>query len=373
VALAGDGSKLAFDFVVHLPDGYVTTYMVGIYDIATQTVDILRAPSPNEYHSPSFSPDDQQLVMIQFCWSPDCAAEDLGHQIALADLRGLAVTRITDGRTKVPILMDCYGCGSPVEPDFVVRALPLFTADGEAIVYGGRNRTPDLPGKLPAHVDVAPVESHALLPMRLDLASGEERPFVDFQSTLRFQFLYRWTRFGERYLVTGTNPRAPADSDRLPASLKDSRYLFTLTAEDELLAFLPEVSPVPFLPWFQQGPVAAVRPDRFYPPGGADSSSDGQRVVFVEEANDAATDELLRVLYLVERGAVNAIHLLDRTGPTPAAAMSGDGRWVSVVLTSEGGAMLLFDLQDKTLRQLPLRQHLMARLESMALKIAVQE
>ena len=54
VSLNEQGDKMVFDFYVHLGEGLVTLYMIGLYDIPSQTVEILRGTAPTEYLAPSF-------------------------------------------------------------------------------------------------------------------------------------------------------------------------------------------------------------------------------------------------------------------------------------------------------------------------------
>mgnify|MGYP000377356513 CR=1 FL=1 len=136
--LSSDGSKLVFDYRVVQSETQITNRSLAIYDFSTGTIRKLIPPPHRSWHSASYSPDDELLVLVQFCWHESCAPEELGHQIGIINIKTEKFHRITNGKIKTKI----YGSGiNPIAKERnIIRGLPIFSNKNDNIYYIAKYR-----------------------------------------------------------------------------------------------------------------------------------------------------------------------------------------------------------------------------------------
>ncbi len=193
-SLSFDGRYMVFDFFNLEEGGVRSQYHLGVYDFETQTVEIIRPKDTRlEWFAASYSPDGNFLVLIQFCWRPDCPPEALGHNIAMLYLPDRRVRMLTDGRKKV-LNFDPSWLGESSRPEFVetfiIPKSPIIVDEpGDAAVYylGGNRHwsvpdtsTPDT--SVPFASAEAGAEWFRYTLRRIDLETGNDEMALTRQS-----------------------------------------------------------------------------------------------------------------------------------------------------------------------------------------------
>ena len=113
-ALSPDGKLVALGvtFDEFLP-------RLAVFDIDREELVVVGRPDNEGWLSPTFSPSGDRIAFIRYCVE-ECAVGTQGFQVAILDRKSGATTTVTSGR-------DVY------------RGSPLFSPDGQSIVFGSRN------------------------------------------------------------------------------------------------------------------------------------------------------------------------------------------------------------------------------------------
>ena len=180
-SLSFDGRYMVFDFFNLKKDSVRSHYHLGIYDFETRTVEIIRPIDPRlEWYAASYSPDGNFLVLIQFCWRPDCPPEALGHTIAMLYLPDRRVRMLTDGRMKVLNINASWDPNFDT-PEFVeafiVPKSPIIVDEpGDAAVYymGGNRHWSVTDTSVPLASAEAGAEGLRYTLRRIDLKTGND-------------------------------------------------------------------------------------------------------------------------------------------------------------------------------------------------------
>lgn len=112
--LSPDGKLAALQ--VHF-DEYLPRLVV--FDIDREELVVVDRPDNEGWVSPSFSPSGNRIAFIRYCVE-ECAAGTQGFQVSILDRKSGATTTVTSGRKWF-------------------RTSPLFSPDGQSIVFGSRN------------------------------------------------------------------------------------------------------------------------------------------------------------------------------------------------------------------------------------------
>lgn len=138
-SLSPDGRTLLFDFYERISQDERSRYAIGLYEIDTRKIRIIRPKDPRmEWYSPSFSGSGDRFAMIEICLHETCRRE-LSHP-------NIAEFNIVSNNSRI---LTSYGkqehmwtkpfASSPLQlvPVELNRTSPIYSRDNSEIYYLG--------------------------------------------------------------------------------------------------------------------------------------------------------------------------------------------------------------------------------------------
>ncbi|MCC3304781.1 hypothetical protein [Sneathiella sp. HT1-7] len=326
-----DGRYFAFDFYEFSFVDQRTNrsrLAIGIYDLKSQAVNILKPPLNPEmgfgWHSPSFDPTGKKLTMVTVCITENCSDEIYGTQIGVFELDTNKFTWITDARQKTynwDYLLSARGLRRTSWPKYgrsVVRGYPIFSSDGNRIYHvmsGGAKGS--IVFWMQFNADYWLNELDLENSTGSHIASDESVLAYDHDAVI-FKGDGRLSRSGDNRLIfSGTVALGPG-YEELEAR-KPSAFFYSIESDELSVAF--DKDNMPFDPRFPA--------DRQYRIRSISSSFDGARIAALSGKKD--------IVYLWEKGKFRTL--------TTAADLGVD-RVSQVSISSDGNQLVILPPQE---------------------------
>lgn len=185
---------------------------LAVFDLDREELVVVDRPDNEGWLSPSFSPSGDRLAFVRYCKS-GCAPGRKAFPISVYDRRSGAVTTVTQGRG-------------------LRRNTPIFTPDGQSIVYGTRNllwKEDFLARGLKWRHDSAFTTAGGGTLRMVDLKTGVERRGLRDRFGVKDFFVVFPSGFidGDTLFFTAFGPEGPLfrELERLVGT-KDAKYQF---------------------------------------------------------------------------------------------------------------------------------------------------